>query len=79
MNLLSQDLRCLDAHAHLGNVAFERFPTEAQRHYTKSYRVTDGELEVLFERVLDLSVRVQRACLDKRRTHRHVTTGLPRL
>jgi hypothetical protein len=33
MSLLARDLRCLDAHAHLGNFAFERDPLEAQRHY----------------------------------------------
>lgn len=33
MKLLAADLRCLDAHAHLGNFAFERSPAEAQRHY----------------------------------------------
>ncbi|MFO0554353.1 MAG: hypothetical protein U0271_38585 [Polyangiaceae bacterium] len=33
MKLLAQDLRCLDAHAHLGNLAFDHFPKQAQRHY----------------------------------------------
>ena len=33
MGLLAQDLRCLDAHAHLGNFEFERRPTQALRHY----------------------------------------------
>jgi len=33
MNLLERDLRCLDAHAHLGNFAFNDSPAEAQRHY----------------------------------------------
>jgi hypothetical protein len=33
MKLLAQDLRCLDAHAHLGNFAFDRSPSEALRHY----------------------------------------------
>ncbi|MCC6528587.1 MAG: cytoplasmic protein [Polyangiaceae bacterium] len=33
MKLLARDLRCLDAHAHLGNFAFDRSPTEARRHY----------------------------------------------
>jgi Uma2 family endonuclease len=32
MNLLAQDLRCLDAHAHLGNFEFERRPRHALRH-----------------------------------------------
>jgi hypothetical protein len=31
--LLAKDLRCLDAHAHLGNFAFDHFPREASRHY----------------------------------------------
>jgi hypothetical protein len=33
MKLLAQDLRCLDAHAHLGNFAFDHGPAEALRHY----------------------------------------------
>lgn len=33
MKLLAQDLRCLDAHAHLGNFEFERRPAQALRHY----------------------------------------------
>ena len=33
MGLLAQDLRCLDAHAHLGNLEFERRPERALRHY----------------------------------------------
>lgn len=33
MNLLAQDLRCLDAHAHLGNLEFERSPEQAILHY----------------------------------------------
>lgn len=33
MKLLEQDLRCLDAHAHLGNQAFEHWPKVAHRHY----------------------------------------------
>lgn len=33
MNLLAEDLRCLDAHAHLGNLEFERRPAQAMRHY----------------------------------------------
>ena len=33
MKMLAQDLRCLDAHAHLGNFAFERDPRQAMRHY----------------------------------------------
>ena len=33
MNLLAKDLRCLDAHAHLGNLEFDRRPKQAFRHY----------------------------------------------
>jgi tetratricopeptide (TPR) repeat protein len=33
MNLLAQDLRCLDAHAHLGNHEFKYRPEQALRHY----------------------------------------------
>jgi hypothetical protein len=33
MALCESDLRCLDAHAHLGNLAFDRRPQDAIRHY----------------------------------------------
>ena len=33
MNILGKDLRCLDAHAHLGNMEFDRRPAQALRHY----------------------------------------------
>ncbi len=33
MKLVAEDLRCLDAHAHLGNFEFERRPKQAMRHY----------------------------------------------
>jgi tetratricopeptide (TPR) repeat protein len=33
MNLLARDLRCLDAHAHLGNLRFDYRPEVALRHY----------------------------------------------
>ena len=33
MALLAADLRCLDAHAHLGNLRFDTFPEAALRHY----------------------------------------------
>ncbi len=33
MALLAVDLRCLDAHAHLGNLRFDTFPEAALRHY----------------------------------------------
>lgn len=42
MDVLAQDLRCLDAHAHLGNILFDRWPEEAIRHYEVGIRI--GEL-----------------------------------
>jgi hypothetical protein len=33
MDLCQADLRCLDAHAHLGNIAFDHWPKLAIRHY----------------------------------------------
>ncbi len=44
MELLLADLRCLDAHAHLGNFAFDRRPAEAIRHYEAGVRI--GELSL---------------------------------
>jgi hypothetical protein len=41
---LSVDLRCLDAHAHLGNFAFGRNPAKALRHYEMGVRI--GELSL---------------------------------
>lgn len=42
MALLAADLRCLDAHAHLGNFAFDHSPEKAFRHYEVGVRI--GEL-----------------------------------
>lgn len=39
MDLCLADLRCLDAHAHLGNLEFERCPQDALRHYEAGYRI----------------------------------------
>lgn len=41
MELCEADVRCLDAHAHLGNFVFDR-PAEAIRHYEAGVRI--GEL-----------------------------------
>jgi len=38
------DLRCLDAHAHLGNLEFEHRPEQAVRHYETGLRI--GELSL---------------------------------
>ena len=44
MDLCQTDLRCLDAHAHLGNLAFDRWPKDAIRHYEAGFRI--GELSL---------------------------------
>jgi len=44
MELCQADLRCLDAHAHLGNLSFDYRPIEAIRHYVVGVRI--GELSL---------------------------------
>lgn len=44
MEALGADLRCLDAHAHLGNLAFDLFPERAIAHYEMGIRI--GELSL---------------------------------
>jgi len=44
MSLLAADLRCLDAHAHLGNFVFDHSPEKAIRHYEIGVRI--GELSL---------------------------------
>jgi tetratricopeptide (TPR) repeat protein len=44
MDLCESDLRCLDAHAHLGNFVFDIFPENALRHYEVGLRI--GELSL---------------------------------
>ncbi len=43
-SLLIADLRCLDAHAHLGNLEFDRRPEMALRHYDVGRQI--GELSL---------------------------------
>lgn len=50
--LLAQDLRCLDAHAHLGNHAFDRWPERALRHYELGVAIGTLSLGEGFEGVL---------------------------
>jgi len=42
MEFCEAELRCLDAHAHLGNLAFNRWPWHPARHYEVGFRT--GEL-----------------------------------
>ncbi len=44
MEACQADLRCLDAHAHLGNMVFDRDPELAVRHYEVGLRI--GELSL---------------------------------
>lgn len=52
MKLLAKDLRCLDAHAHLGNLAFERNPKQALRHYEMGAAIGGASLGKDFDGVL---------------------------
>jgi hypothetical protein len=52
MELCQADLRCLDAHSHLGNFAFDRRPEEAIRHYEVGLRIGELSLGDGFEGVL---------------------------
>ncbi|HEY6458376.1 MAG TPA: tetratricopeptide repeat protein [Steroidobacteraceae bacterium] len=50
--LLVKDLRCLDAHAHLGNLAFDRDVRTAINHYRRGVRIGELSLGENFEGVL---------------------------
>jgi len=52
MGLLAADLRCLDAHAHLGNFVFDHFPEKAIRHYEAGVRIGKLSLGEGFNGVL---------------------------
>ncbi len=52
MNLLARDLRCLDAHAHLGNFAFPHRPAEARRHYEMGMSIGASSVGKDFDGVL---------------------------
>jgi hypothetical protein len=50
--LLEADLRCLDAHAHLGNMEFPSSPEWAMNHYEVGVRIGELSLGPKFEGVL---------------------------
>lgn len=52
MDLCQADLRCLDAHSHLGNFVFERRPEDAIHHYEVGFRIGDLALGDGFSGVL---------------------------
>ena len=51
-NLCQADLRCLDAHSHLGNLRFDNHPADAIRHYEIGFRIGELSLGQDFEGVL---------------------------
>lgn len=60
MSLCESDLRCLDAHAHLGNIAFGLSAEDAIRHYEVGVRIGELSLGADFDDVL------QWLCIDNR-------------
>jgi tetratricopeptide (TPR) repeat protein len=52
MQVLAEDLRCLDAHAHLGNFQFDHAPRDALRHYRVGAGIGDLTLGADFDGVL---------------------------
>lgn len=52
MEVLSMDLRCIDAHAHLGNLEFDRSPERALTHYEIGMRIGELSLPPDFDGVL---------------------------
>ncbi len=52
MELCQADLRCLDAHAHLGNLAFDCWAKVAIRHYEVGVRIGELSLGPDFEGLL---------------------------
>ncbi|MCK9461028.1 MAG: cytoplasmic protein [Proteobacteria bacterium] len=52
MELCQADLRCLDAHAHLGNFVFDHRPKDAIRHYEVGVRIGELSLPAAFDGLL---------------------------
>jgi hypothetical protein len=52
MDLCQADPRCLDAHAHLGNLVFDGRPEDAIRHYEVGFRIGELSLGEHFDGVL---------------------------
>lgn len=53
MEALGIDLRCIDAHAHLGNLEFDRSPERAMVHYEIGIRIGELSLPPGFDGLLD--------------------------
>jgi hypothetical protein len=52
MSLCEADLRCLDAHAHLGNFVFDHRPEDAIGHYEVGFRIGELSLTPEFDGLL---------------------------
>jgi hypothetical protein len=52
MESCEADLRCLDAHSHLGNLLFHHRPEDAIRHYEVGFRIGELSLGERFEGLL---------------------------
>lgn len=52
MDALLRDLRCIDAHALLGNIVFDRAPERALVHYEMGFRIGELSLPTGFDGVL---------------------------
>lgn len=52
MELCQADLRCLDAHSHLGSFYFDSFPDKAIRHYEMGLRIGELSLGTDFDGLL---------------------------
>jgi hypothetical protein len=52
MDLTASDLRCLDAHCHLGNLVFDHWPEDALRHYAIGKAIGELSLGEDFDGVL---------------------------
>jgi len=55
MALVSRDLRCIDAHAHLGNLEFPSYPEHARLHYEIGAAIGDHALGPAFSGALPWS------------------------
>lgn len=52
MDVLARDLRCLDAHAHLGNLRFDSSPQRSMVHYEVGVRIGEQSLPPGFDGLL---------------------------
>ena len=89
MKTLVRDLRCLDAHAHLGNFRFDRCPEDALVHYEIGMRIGDWLLPAGFDGILPWSALYNRPylrcmhgyglCLWRLGHHHEATTVFERM